>query len=380
MNNKWPFIMLYALGALLLIALGLYLSVVFSGSANKAYQWQIPDGFPAPQVPADNPMTYAKVELGRALFYETALSGNRAMSCSTCHQPDRSFSQDMAKSSGASGDTLKRNALALVNVAYNHHFTWAHSEINTIEQQMMIPLFADNPIEMGISGNQNEVLARFATPEYEDLFKQAFGDTNINFDRINKSIASFVRSLVSFNSPFDDYAYRDQDDALSDSALRGLELFFSERLECFHCHGGFNFTQSSKHEFQALDLRPFHNTGMYNIDNKGSYPQSDLGLIEITRNASDMGRFRAPTLRNIALTSPYMHDGSIATLAQVINFYAAGGKGEGISNPFKSQFIRGFQLSEQEHNDLLAFLESLSDPSFINNPQHHAPINLPPTR
>lgn len=348
-------------------------------SADEEYKWQIPEGFPSPRVPKDNPITDAKVALGRVLFYEPALSGNRAMSCSTCHQPDRAFSQAVAKSSGASGQTLKRNALALVNVAYNNDLTWAHNEISTIEQQMMIPLFSDNPIEMGISGRQDEVLARFKTQAYKDLFEQAFGDATITFDRINKSIASFVRSLVSFNSPFDDYAYRNQDDAIDESALRGLELFFSERLECFHCHGGFNFTQSSKHEFQPLDLRPFHNTGLYDIDGKGSYPESDLGLIEVSRKKSDMGRFRAPTLRNIALTAPYMHDGSLATLAEVINFYAAGGKGKGINNPFKSQFIKGFRLTEQEHTDLLTFLESLSDQTFINNPQHHAPANLPDT-
>jgi cytochrome c peroxidase len=343
------------------------------------YKWQIPEGFPPPLVPQDNPMTNAKVALGRVLFYEPALSGNRAMSCSTCHQPARAFSQAMPTSSGATGQTLKRNALALVNVAYNNDLTWAHSEINTIEQQMMIPLFADNPIEMGISGRKDEVLARFKTQAYKDLFEQAYGDATVNFDRINKSIASFVRSLVSFDSPFDDYAYRNKDDAINESALRGLELFFSERLECFHCHGGFNFTQSSKHEFQSLDLRPFHNTGLYDVDGEGSYPESDLGLIEISRDKNDMGKFRAPTLRNITLTAPYMHDGSIGTLVDVINFYADGGRGKGINNPFKSQFITGFRLTDQEQADLLAFMESLSDETFINNSKHHAPVIMPKT-
>lgn len=358
------------------------LLIVKKSQQRQEFEWNIPAGFPSPNVPEDNPMTYAKIELGRALFFEPALSGNRAMSCSTCHQPEFAFAQNTPISSGSTGKPLKRNALALVNVAYNNNMTWAHPELNSIEAQMLLPLFSDTPPEMGTNtplGTSKHVLNRFKTDDYHALFKNAYGDTEINYDRIVKAIASFVRSLTSFNSAFDDYAYRAKDEALDDKALRGMELFFSERLECFHCHGGFNFTQSSTHEFQPLDLRPFHNTGLYNVDGKGAYPQTDLGLIEITRNPKDMGRYRAPTLRNIAYSAPYMHDGSLNTLVDVINFYAAGGRGKGIDNPFKSQFIRGFVLTEQEHEELLAFLNSLSDESFINNPEHNAPISMPKT-
>jgi cytochrome c peroxidase len=186
-----------------------------------------------------------------------------------------------------------------------------------------------------------------------------------------------VRSLTSFNSPFDDYAYRSNDAALSESQLKGMELFFSERLECFHCHGGFNFTQSSQHAFQQLDLRPFHNTGLYNIDGQGAYPETDQGLIEVTRDPRDMGRFRAPTLRNIALTAPYMHDGSLTNLDAVIAFYAAGGAGDGIKSPLKSAFMPGFVLTPEEHQDLKAFLHSLTDESFVNNEINHAVKNPP---
>lgn len=348
-----------------------------SKTQKNQYEWALPPNFPAPQVPTDNPMSKPKVELGRALFYEPALSGNRAMACSTCHQIEHAFSEPQKVSSGSTGQTLKRNALALVNVAYNSDFTWAHNGLSSIEQQMLIPLFSQSPVEMGVTGNQDDILERFNTVDYKNLFEEAFGDEQITYDRIVKAVASFVRSLTSFNSRFDDYAYRNDDAALSDSELRGLDLFFSEKLECFHCHGGFNFTQSSKHELQPLDLRPFHNTGMYNTDNKGSYPASDRGLIDITLESQDMGRFRAPTLRNIAFTAPYMHDGSIASLTGVIDFYAKGGLQQGINNPFKSQFIKGFELTEQERIDLLAFLLSLSDNSFIDKPAHHAPINPP---
>jgi cytochrome c peroxidase len=362
---------------LIIGALGASLLLGCSKQNSKPYEWELPEGFPLPQVPTDNPMTLAKIELGRALFYEPALSGNRAMSCSTCHQPSKAFSDGKVRSSGSMGDTLKRNSLALVNIAYNSEFTWAHNGLSSIEQQMMIPLFSDAPVEMGAGENLPAILQRFDTEDYRRLFYNAFGEEEPNIDKIVKAISSFVRSLTSFDSPFDDYAYRAQDDALSESQLRGLELFFSERFECFHCHGGFNFTQSSKHEFQPLDLQPFHNTGLYNEDGQGAFPERDRGLIDVTHQAKDMGRFRAPTLRNIALSAPYMHDGSIETLADVIDFYAAGGRGEGINSPLKSQFVIGFRMSEEEKQDLLAFLLSLSDPSFGQKPEHHAPVNPP---
>ena len=160
-----------------------------------------------------------------------------------------------------------------------------------------------------------------------------------------------------------------------------MNLFFSERLECHHCHGGFNFTQSTTHEQQLIDRRPFHNTGLYNVEVKPKqygYPVTDIGLAEVSTLAKDNGRFRAPTLRNISHSAPYMHDGSVATLAEVIDIYAAGGrniesgplKGDGRTNSMKSQFIKGFVLTAEEKKDLLAFLESLTDMNFLTSPKH----------
>ncbi|WP_100655983.1 methanobactin export MATE transporter MbnM [Alteromonas flava] len=369
---------LLVLLVLVLIAVSAFYSVI--KTSPTPYQWQLPEGFPQPNVPADNPMTEEKVALGRALFFEPGLSGNGAMSCSTCHMPEHAFAEPRLTSSGSTGEPVRRNALALVNVAYNGSLTWAHSGLKTIEQQLLIPLFGEHPIEMGITGNEEKVLARFATDDYHAMFNAAYGDNSITFDRIVKALASYVRSLVSFNSAFDDYAYRQIDGALSPSELRGMELFFSERLECFHCHGGFNFTQSSQHAFQQLDLKPFHNTGLYNLDGKGSYPDRDQGLIEITLEPRDMGRFRAPTLRNIAQTAPYMHDGSLPTLDAVIAFYAAGGRGEGVNSPLKSPFMQGFELTPEQHTDLKAFLLSLTDHKFLRDPRVHAPLNPPTIR
>ncbi|MGQ8367013.1 MbnH family di-heme enzyme [Glaciecola sp. 1036] len=355
----------------------LVLSLLGCEQSSTPHEYDLPDEFPQPQAPEDNPMTKEKVALGRALFFEPALSINNTMSCASCHVPEKAFSDPNTVSIGATGESLNRNALALINVGYNGSFTWAHNGLKHIEQQLLIPLFNETPVEMGVTGNENLILARFNTEDYKYLVEQAFQVDTLNMEMVVKALASYVRSLVSFNSPFDNYAYRQQDDALTGSQIRGMELFFSEKTECFHCHGGFNFTQSSVHEFQSLNLQPFHNTGLYNEDNKGAYPADDRGLIDITLNSEDMGKFRAPTLRNIELTGPYMHDGSIQTLEQVIDFYAAGGRGAGVNNPLKSPFIKGFILQESEKQDLINFLKGLTDEKFIHNPQHQPPSPKP---
>ena len=347
------------------------------------YKWPIPKGYPKPQVPTDNPMSEAKVKLGRFLFYDKKLSANQTQSCATCHQQDKAFSESLAVSIGSTGQSHRRNSLALVNIAYNKTLTWAHPSLDSIERQILLPLFGEEPIEMGVTGYESEILTRFHTESYKGMFVAAFGDDEINFDRINKALASFVRRLVSFNSPFDRYAYAMQDNALNESQIRGMDLFFSERLECHHCHGGFNFTQSTTHEKQLLDRRPFHNTGLYNIDGKGSYPLADIGLNEITLDSNDMGAFRAPTLRNIALSAPYMHDGSISTLEEVIEHYNAGGRADKqfnnqtqvLKNIYKSPFVKKLALTSKEKSDLIAFLNALTDESFVSDPQLSNPFN-----
>ncbi|MDP5214558.1 di-heme enzyme [Pseudoalteromonas tunicata] len=358
----------------------IFLSLIFLNlfgceqkTSAPAYQWAIPEGFPKPQVPSDNPMSDEKVALGRFLFYDTNLSANQTQSCASCHQQPHAFAEPLKVSVGSTGERHRRNAQALVNIAYNKTLTWAHPSLDSIELQMLLPLFGETPVEMGITGHEQTVLARFNNGHYQTLFVAAFGSTEVSFNKINQAIASFVRSLVSFTSPFDQYAYGLDDNALNESQLRGMNLFFSERLECHHCHGGFNFTQSTSHEKQLLDRRPFHNTGLYNQGN--SYPNKDIGLAEMTLELRDNGAFRAPTLRNIAKSSPYMHDGSVATLADVVDIYAAGGRnvtqgdyiGDGRQNSHKSPFVKGFELSESEKTDLLAFLNSLTDQAFLTN-------------
>ena len=368
-----------------LFTISLFLTLVFGCSqdpADKAeFDWQLRTDFPPPQVPKNNPMTNAKVELGRFIFYDKNLSANQTQACASCHLQANTFAEPLNTSIGSTGQKHRRNSPALVNIAYNKTLTWAHDGLQSIERQLLLPMFGEEPVELGITGFEGEVLSRFNQKHYPALFTKAFGDSNASFERINQALASFVRSLISLNAPFDRYAYDGDDGALSESALRGMTLFFSERLECHHCHGGFNFTQSTGHEQQLIDRRPFHNTGLYNVKQASGlsgYPSKDLGLAEISTLAKDDGRFRAPTLRNIEVTAPYMHDGSVATLSEVIDIYAAGGRnitqgkyqGDGRAHPFKSQFIKSFTLTADEKADLLAFLNTLTDEEFLTSPKH----------
>ena len=349
-----------------------------------AYQWDLPAGFPLPRIPADNPMSAAKVELGRYLFYDPQLSGNGTMSCSSCHLQALAFSDGKVTPHGSTDQPLLRNSQALVNVAYNATLTWANPVLTDVEQQVLIPLFGEFPVEMGISGHEEVVLGRFqGDAAYQARFAAAFPDQAepISYHAIVQALASFVRSLISGDSPYDRYL-AGAETALSAEAKTGMELFFSERFECHHCHVGFNFSVSTVHDKSTFSAAVFQNNGLYNLDGQGAYPRGNRGLYEITAKAADMGRFRPPTLRNVALTAPYMHDGSIATLAEVVQHYAAGGRltmtgelaGDGRRSPLKSGLVPGFTLSAPEAAALVAFLESLTDETFITDPRFSNPF------
>jgi cytochrome c peroxidase len=344
----------------------------------------LPLGLPQPPVPSDNPLTVEGVELGRHLFYDLRLSGNGQQACASCHLQDKGFADGKKVSEGSTGESTPRNSMGLTNVAYNTTLTWANPALKTLEQQIKVPMFGEFPIELGITGNEETVLQRFRDdPDMAARFAAAFPDDPdpIDFDNVVKALASFVRTIVSGDTPYDRYVYGGDASALSDSAKRGLDLFFSEKAECFHCHGGFNLSGASTHTGVTLNESSFFNNGLYNVDGMGSYPAANTGLFEFTKKADDMGRFRVPTLRNVTLTAPYMHDGSIATLEDVVRFYEAGGRliesgenaGDGRTNPYKSQFVPGFTLTDQERADLLAFLESLTDPTLATNPAFKGP-------
>ncbi len=350
------------------------------GTLNSNFNWQLGQRTPLPVEPADNPMSEAKFQLGRHLFYDPRLSGNGTQSCATCHHQDKAFTDGLTLAVGSTAEVHPRNSQSLTNVAYNATFTWANSALLTLEKQAITPLFGEAPIEQGINdSNRDQVLQRIIDEDrYRELFESAFPDQGspIDFENIVKALASFVRGLTSFESPFDAYE-AGNDQALSAAAKRGMSLFFSERLECFHCHGGYNFSDSTIDRTMSFLERPFHNTGLFNVGGTGNFPANNTGLFAITGDPSDMGKFRAPTLRNIAKTAPYMHDGSIASLSEVLDFYAAGGRvltsgpnaGDGRLNPFKDGFITGFSLTVGEKSDLIIFLESLTDENFLTNPR-----------
>ena len=336
------------------------------------YEWNLPPGFPFPNVPADNPMTKEKVALGRFLFYDKRLSLNQTQSCATCHRQEKAFTDGRSRGLGSTGELHPRGPMSLVNVAYSPVLTWANPLVRTLEQQALVPLFGDDPIELGMTGKEDLLLQRLKSDaHYSKLFAAAFPSEADPFTirAVTQAIASFERTILSGDSPYDRYRNGDDPKAISESAKRGEALFFSERLECFHCHGGFNFTGTVDYLNKGFAEVEFHNTGLYNLSGKFSYPVPNLGLYNFTHQEEDVGKFKAPTLRNIALTAPYMHDGSIRTLEEVVKHYSSAGRtiktgtnaGAGSENSNKSEFVKRFVLSSQDKADILAFLRSLTD-------------------
>ena len=324
------------------------------GSADKPYEWTLPRGFPQPRVPADNPMSEVMAQLGRYLFYDKRISVNGTMSCASCHRQELAFSDGSAKPLGATGQMLRRSSMSLVNLAYSSVLTWNRPQTRSLEQQVSIPLLSTEPVELGMAGRTGELLRMLRMEKiYQSLFPASFPGERNPFMIVNaaKAITTFERSIVSARSPYDRYRYAGQRNAISDSAKRGEVLFFTEAVAaCFRCHGGFTFSDAVDYAGRAGDPVEFHNNGLYN-------PPPNLGIYEYTRRKQDVGKFKAPTLRNIALTAPYMHDGSIATLEAVIDHYDSGGK----KNPNQDKRVRELHLSSQNRRDLLAFLQSLTD-------------------
>jgi cytochrome c peroxidase len=352
------------------------------------YRWQLPAGFPAPYVPEDNPMSEAKVELGRRLFYDERLSINGTQSCGSCHAQERAFTDGKPAPQGATGHQLAHNAMPLANVAYLYPYTWANPLLQTLEEQALVPMFAEFPIELGLTNVIDDVLSELeGDAVYAELFPRAFpGDeAPLRSDRVVAAIASFERTLISGSSAYDRYAYGAEPDALSPEAKLGLELFNSERFECYHCHTGLNFTTAFRAEGAPLPAPDYQNDGLYNVDGFGSYPAESPGLVAITGDPRHQGRFRVPPLRNVEVTAPYMHDGSIATLEEVLDHYAAGGRvitegpnaGDGRQSPAKSPFVLGFSFEPGEKQALLAFLLSLTDEQFLTDPRFSNPWQEP---
>jgi cytochrome c peroxidase len=353
--------------------------VAAADPATSAYHWHLPSWAAPPVVPDDNPMSDAKVALGRYLFYDKRLSGNETYSCGTCHQQRLGFSDPNITGVGATGERNVLRTMTLTNVGYSTVFTWANPRRKKLEPQMLVPMFGEHPVELGLHAPEDQLYPRLrADARYMRMFAEAFpADKDpITIGNVNKAIASFERTMISLNSPYDRYHYGGDQHAISESAKRGEKLFFSDTMKCSQCHSGANFSDDTADARSPVGQALFHNIGLYNLGSNGAYPADAPGVVEITNDPNDMGKFKTPTLRNVAVRAPYMHDGSIADLDGVLDHFRLGGRtivtgpnaGDGSRNPNKDPLMTGFELTPTDRGDLLAFLQSLTDESFLTNP------------
>lgn len=317
-------------------------------------------------------MSAESVALGRRLFYDARLSGNGTQSCASCHQQARAFTDGRPHALGSTGESHPRSAMSLANVGFSASLTWADPGKRALEQQAIVPMTNEHPVEMGMKGHETEVIARLRSePVYTNLFPKAFpGESDpVTLANVRKAIACFERTILSGDSPYDRFVWQDERTAMSDAAWRGMKLFFSDRLHCSRCHAGFTFSGPSVWQGSPAAAPAFFNNGL-----DAPSGAADPGLFTVTRRRADRGRFRAPTLRNIAATSPYMQDGRFETLDAVIDHYARGGTPAGNRSPL----VTGFAITAEEKCDLIAFLESLTDEEFLRDPRLSDP--WPPGR
>jgi cytochrome c peroxidase len=345
------------------------------------YLIDVPFPFPtAMNIPADNPMTVEGVQLGRFLFYDGRLSGrthpDSLMSCGTCHIQANSFEAGINHPvftggfvHGINGDQTSHVMLPLINLVWNFSgYGWngfvypenTDNDFRNIEDIVRVAVLAENEL----MGDTNQVKQLFQNIEgYPELFQKAFGSPVITFDHIEKAIAQFVRTFVSTNARFDKYIRGELQ--LSQSELNGYVLFTTEDgADCFHCHGG--------------SANPMFTTHLFYNNGKDLSPDDPFDRYSITGNVNDIGKYKVPTLRNVALTAPYMHDGRYKTLDEVIEFYSSGVQLTPLIDPLMHHAVRGgVQLTTQEKADLMAFILSLQDDSFLANPEFSAPMKFP---
>ncbi len=313
-------------------------------AGGHALKLKVPLGLPPVPIPADNSLTAEKIALGRKLYYDPILSVDNTIACASCHGPASGFADPKPFSVGVGGKTGGRNAPSVLNAAYSTLQFW-DGRAPTLEKQAEGPV--QNPVEMAntLSAVEKKLVADAA---YRAEFEKAFGPGPITYEKVEQAIASFERTLIAGNSPFDRYFYSGDKSALNTDAIRGLEIFRNPKKgNCAACH-----TIGEKYALFTDDK--FHDIGV-GADSEGNY--KDLGRYNVTHNEADKGAFKTPSLRNVALTAPYMHDGSLKTLKEVVDFYIGGGN----SNPHLDKEIHALDfLTGQERADLKSFLESLT--------------------
>ena len=304
--------------------------------------------FSAP-IPPEMPPDLALVELGAALFAEPTLSGNGAQSCASCHQAARAFTDGLSTAVGSTGEAHTLNTPSVVNAGELAALGWARPDLTSLEAQITVPLFGTHPVELGAVGHEAEIMGRLkADASYPARFRAAFpGDAApLRWERVIEALAAYVRSLRS-SGPYDRFLAGDVA-ALSDEAQRGAQLF--GEVGCSACHSGPLLTNGS-----------YHNLGLYGFRGVRDVPPGQEGLYRVTGQARDLGRWRVPSLRNVALTAPYFHDGSAATLEAVLDVYAQGGRGDGQQSLLKSEALVPITMSREDRAALIAFLLSLTD-------------------
>jgi cytochrome c peroxidase len=317
-------------------------------------QIKAPLGLPPVPIPADNPPTAETIALGRRLFYDKKLSKDNSLACASCHNPLKGFTDGLPLSRGVGGTTGVRNAPTIANTAYLPLQFWDGRAIS-LEEQAASPIA--NPVEMNQT-HEVSVSKLSADPAYKPLFLAAFGPGGITLPRVENSLASFERTILSGNSPFDRYQFGGDKNALTPSQIRGLGIFLDpSKGNCAACH-------SVNDKYALFTDGKFHNIGE-GVEDDDQF--SDIGRYHQTKVKADKGAFKTPTLRNVAKTSPYMHDGSLKTLKEVVDFYAGGGN----SNPYLDKEIRAIKLSGQDRSDLVEFLQSLTGdmPQNVGPPQ-----------
>jgi cytochrome c peroxidase len=353
---------------------------VIAATFGACVAFAAPLGLPPVPVPADNPITPEKVKLGDKLFNDKRFSTTGEVSCANCHDKEKGFTDGLPVSEGINKLKGTRNAPTVINAAYLHTQFWDGRE-PTLESQSTQPFL--NPVEMALPSHDPILKIVRTDPEYIDLFKGAFGKTGdkVTMKEVTQAIGSFERTLVAGNSPFDRYFYGGEKTAMSPAAIRGLEVFLNQG-RCVSCHvieqtqalftdNRFHMIGSGAKQMPknlddlaaAVDEVKKKGTDIAVLSNEKT---SSLGRYAVTRDLTDIGAFKTPTLRNVALTAPYLHDGSLKTLEEVIQFYNNGGR-EKETDPVPellSSGIRPLNLSKEQEADLVEFLKALTSPEF----------------
>ncbi len=306
------------------------------------YDVRIPARDFALDIPDDNPMTVEGVRLGKELFSEKLLSADGKLSCSSCHKEEYAFGDNKQFSVGRDGVILESNTMNLFNLAFNRHFGWI-GQADRLEKSIHKTI----ELESEFNEDWDNVVLKLKNGGYKDKFFEAFGTEEISADLTTKAIAQYLRSIVNLNSKFDKiYYFEDENTRFNVQETRGLEIFLSERGDCFHCHR----------------LGPFFDNRFHN---NGLDANPSRGREKITSKQSDIGKYKTPSLRNVAITAPYMHDGRFKTLKEVLDFYSDGVQYSETLDP-NMNHEGGIELNEQEKEDLIAFLKTLTDERYLD--------------